>query len=846
MNPIKQIHFGTRCILMLLVILTHQQTASAQLPTADLKRIQPFSAQAGKTIEITISGSNLDNVTELRFTHPGITAKPVLLPADEFFPKARIQGSKFTVTVSPDVLPGIYEARAVSYFGLSTARPFVVAAKDSNEVTESGNHATRETAMSIELNTVITGSVPSRGIDWYKFKATSGKRILIELLAERIDSKLDGQIVVYNSQGRELDRNRDWYGRDSFVEVNPKQDGEYYLAISDILYRGGSDHFYRLSISSKPHIDFVFPPAGEPGSKNTYTVYGRNLPGGSLGKSVYRNGYKLESLEVEIQLPDVPTPPASFQPGTPRQGMLRGWEYQIDHSNKVAIGFATGPVVIEVPQQEQQVVSIPVEIAGRFDQPNDEDVFHFQAKKGKTYCIEIISDRMNSQVDPYLEVHQIVKSKEGKTTLKKVAENDDLPSFFSVHNKDAINLNSNDAAISFVAEQDGDYAVTVINQFGGGGSADIYRLAIREPKPDFQLIATTERPLPSGRTGYSVTPLLRQGAKWGIRIVAPRQDGFTGDIVVTAQNLPTGVSAQPLTLSGKTDHGILVISASPSAKTWTGEIKITGTAQVNHQKLVREAKFASLIWGHIFSDAIRVRSRLTTRIPLSVNQHEQASVILAPVENKVWTVELNQKLEIPIKIIDNGTRKGNLTIEPHGLFGMLRSPPTVNIAENKTDGKLIIDFRPNGNFKAEPGRYQFALLGVGVTQYRHNLPASKKAAEELKRIENLIVQIKADVDRTKAAVNTTKNMLDQAKQNAAQAGSKSVLQANMKKAQSDYDTAVKNSKAATDKLTRAEKIKTKAAATAKATESKAAEKSNSFAAWSDLITVDVKKPADKK
>jgi len=845
MNTIKRMNPGVCSILILLVFLLIQQTISAQLPTADLRRIQPFSTSAGKTFELSISGANLDNATELRFTHPGIKANPVLLPADEFFPKARIHGSKFNVTVSPDVPPGIYEARAVTYFGLSTARPFVVAASDSTEILESGNHATRETAMPVEVNSVITGSVPSRGIDWYKFKATSGQRVLIEMTAERIDSRLDGQIVVYNSEGREISRNRDWYGRDPFIEVNTKQDAEYYLAISDILYRGGSHHFYRLKISDQPHIDFIFPPAGEPGSRNTYTVYGRNLPGGSLGKAVCRNGHNLESIEVEIQLPDIPTPPDSFQPGTPRQGLLDGFDFQLANSNAIKIGYATGPVVIESSQRDKQQVSVPVEIAGRFDEPNDEDVFQFHTEKGKTYCIDVIADRMNSQVDPYLEIHQITRSKEGIETRKKVAENDDLPSFFSAHNKDAINLNTNDAAVSFVADHTGDYTVTVLNQFGGGGSADIYRLAIREPKPDFQLIATTERPLPSGRTGYSVTPLLRQGAKWGIRIVAPRQDGFTGDIVITAENLPKGVTAQPLTLSGKTDRGILVISANPSAKSWAGEIRIVGKAQVNNQQIVREAKFASLIWGHVFSDAIRVRSRLTMRTPLAVNEHEQASVILASVENKKWTVELNQKLEIPIKVTDNGTRKGNLTVEPHGLFGMLRNPPTVNIAEKETEGKLIIDFRPNGNFKVEPGRYQFALLGVGVTEYRHNLPASIEAAIELKRIENLIVQFQSDVDRTKATVNKAKDVLDQAKQHTSQTSSQAEADAKRKEAQSDYETAAIAAKAANDKLIRAQKEQTKSAATVKLTESKAAAKNNKFAVWSDLITVIVKKPTDK-
>lgn len=845
-NTVTQMNRFTRIFVMLSVVLSFQQTIFAQLPTADLRRISPFSAVAGKTIDMTIIGSNLDQTTELRFTHPGIIAKPVLLPEDDLFPQARIQNTKFKVTVSPDVPPGIYEVRAVSYFGLSTARPFVVAAADSRELNESKNHASRETAMPVQVNSVITGDVPSRGIDWYKFNAKSGQRVLIEILAERIDSRMDGQIVVYDAQGHEVERNRDWFGRDPFIEVNPKQSGEFFLAISDILYRGGTEHFYRLSISDKPHIDYVFPPAGKPGSRNTYTVYGRNLPGGSFGKSVTRNGKKLESLEVEITLPDVPLLPARFHPGFPRQGMLYGSDFQLKNSNSVNIGFATAPVVVESADLDQQQVSLPVEIAGRFDEPNDEDVFQFRAEKGKTYCIEIISDRMQSLVDAALEVHQVVRSKEGEVTLKQVAENDDLPSFFSVHNKDAINLNTNDAAVSFVAEQTGDYRVTVLNQFGGGGTADLYRLAIREPNPDFQLIATTERTLPSGRTGYSVTPLLRQGAKWGIRIVAPRQDDFTGDIVITAENLPPGVTAQPLTLSGKIDQGILVVSADPTAKTWAGEIKIIGTSSINQKQVVHEAKFASLIWGHIFSDAIRVRSRLTTQIPLSVNGDEKASVILAPAENKEWTVELNQKLEIPFKVVDNGTRKGNLTVEPHGLYGMLRSPPTVNIAEKESEGKLVIDFRPNGNFKAEPGRYQFTLLGVGVTQYRHNVPASLQAAAELKRMETLIAKIKVEVERTKAEVKKTMVALNQAKQNVAQAGSNPTAAASTNKAQSAYDSAVKSAKAAADQLVRAEKAKTQVAATAKSTELTAKPKDNKFAVWSDLITVIVKAPAKKK
>ncbi|MEO1984296.1 MAG: hypothetical protein ABGZ24_27585, partial [Fuerstiella sp.] len=457
--------------------------------------MEPRSARAGETVEITVHGSHLEELTELRFTVPGITATPVMLPADEFFPQPRTVGSRFVVTVAPGVPPGIYDARAVGYFGLSTARPFVVVSAGSKEVTEPGNNNTPENAMPVEVNSVVTGAVASRGIDWFRFTAQAGQRVLVELIAERIDSRLDGQLIVYDSAGREVDRNRDTFGRDSFLEVQAEQGGEFLLAVSDILYRGGGDHFYRLSISDRPHVDFVYPPAGEPGSTHQYTLYGRNLPGGILDESSRINGRVLEKVQVEIVLPSKASTPPGFHPGQPRQGLLPGFDYTFNDANAVRIGFTTAPVVMETAVDSAQQISVPSEVAGRFDEANDEDVFRFTTQKDQTYWVEAIADRMQSKVDPWLIVHQVAKSEDGVETLIQVADNDDMPGFFSIDGKDTINADTIDAAVSFKSVHDGEYQVTIANQFGSGGIADLYRLAVREASPDFQLIATAEKTL---------------------------------------------------------------------------------------------------------------------------------------------------------------------------------------------------------------------------------------------------------------------------------------------------------------------------------------------------------------
>jgi hypothetical protein len=815
--------------------------AFAQLPAPDLSRLNPPAARAGETLNVSLYGSNLEELTELRFTHAGVSTERVTQKPDEYFPKPRPVGSSFTVTVAEDVPPGIYEARTVSYLGISTARAFVVAPAGSNEVAEEGDHSTRENAMPVEINSIIKGDVPSRGIDWFRFSAKANQRVLLEVQAERIDSRMDGLLIVYDSDGREVSRNREVYGRDPFLEVGTEQDTEYFLAVSDILYRGGAEHFYRLSISDRPHIDFIFPPAGEAGSTGGYTLFGRNLPRSSLSESISNDGKQLESLQVEITLPKDASSPKEFHPGEPRQGLLPGFDYRINNSNAVRIGFATAPVVPENPTLTMQQVNVPVELAARFDEANDEDVYRFVAKNGKTYCVETVADRMMSRVDTYLVLHKVTHADDGTQTLTQVAENDDMTSFFQVDGKGSINPDTTDSAIVFTSDHDGEYQVTVVNQFGNGSPASMYRLAIREPVPDFELLATFERPLPSNRTGYSQTPTLRRGATAGLRIVAPRQDGFEGDIVITAQDLPPGVTATPLVLSGKTDRGILVLAAAADAESWSGDIRIEGRAKVGERELVREARFAALVWGHIFADSIRVRSRLTERVPLAVIGQEQASVKLQPADDKELTVEIGQKLELPVKVVDNGTRVGTLTVEPHGLFGMHRGFPTVNIAQDASEGTLSINFTKNGNFDVQPGRYQFVLHGTGVTKYSRNTAAVARAEAEVGRITALIKSLKAVATKEQANADAARASVEKSRKEAAAAtgDSKSDLEARVKTEQARLDAAAKTAQAAAEKVTKAESAGATIESAFQLAKKSAAEKNTSFAVWSDQITVNV-------
>ncbi len=846
-----------RFFQILAVVVFAAPSIYAQLPNTDLEMITPAYGKAGTSVEVSLSGKNLEEINGLRFNDPRVVAKPVMLPADEFFPKPRPNGNRFTVTIPADLPPGIYEARSKGYFGLSTARPFMVLAKDGTEIKEEGDHSKRENAILLPIETGLTGTVDASKLDWFKFTGKKGERLLFQVWAQRLDSRLDGMLAVYDSSGRELENNRQHFGRDPFVDFTPPADGEYYISLTDILYRGGAQYFYRIKSTRGPHVDFVFPPAGIPGKKTKFTVYGRNLPGGSPGEGVEVNGKRLGSVQVEIQIPAQPAAPKVFTGNSPRQDLLPAFEYRYKNSNPVRIGFATAPVAMETAKSDvPQIVSVPCEIAGRFDEPGDADAFRFMAKKGESYWIESISEQMKASTDTVILLRKIGKDNEGKETITAIAENDDRPSYFGIDNRDATNADTNDAVLSFTADADAEYEIKLINNLGGGSPAHLYRLAIRAALPDFQLLTTTEQNITAsnGRAGYPTAQLLRRGGSIVYRVIAPRRDGFDGDIVVSVEGLPKGVSAPVLTLSGKTDGGFLTIVAAADAPAWTGAIKIVGKAKIGGKEVVRISRNAALVWGYIFSDSSRVRSRLDIETVLSVTDKEKAPAMVNQADPaKKWEIEIGKKLEFPVKVADTPLRKGNLTVQVHGFPGMLRSPPNIAVAEKTTDGKLTIDFKPNGNFKVEPRRYQFVLQGIGIARYQLNPGAVKAAQAERDRLGKLALAIAAEATAAKNKIAPAEKELATAKTNAASASeaNKAALTKRVAEAQAKLDAARKASSDADAKSKKVVDYRTKAGQFVNTVTAKAKEKDVKFAAFSLPISVEVKakpepKPAAKK
>src|SRR5439155_2833127 len=122
----------------------------------------PSGGKSRTTFEVSLSGLDLDDATQLHFSHSNIVSRPKL---DE---TSRLpEANKLIVTIASNLPPGIYEARVVGPFGVSNARAFV--SGQLPETIESQTNTTDAAAMELALNTVVNGHSRPNTINYFKF-----------------------------------------------------------------------------------------------------------------------------------------------------------------------------------------------------------------------------------------------------------------------------------------------------------------------------------------------------------------------------------------------------------------------------------------------------------------------------------------------------------------------------------------------------------------------------------------------------------------------------------------------------------------------------------------------------
>jgi hypothetical protein len=763
------------------------------LPSPRVQTVFPTGVKAGTSVEVTVAGFDVDEPEKLLFAHPGIKGELVVekeTPPDPKNPKKKQPGKKakappgqhtFKVTAAADVPPGLYDLRLVGKWGVSNPRTFAVG--DQTEVAEKEPNNDVPEAQKVELGTAISGTFSGgTDVDYSAFLGKKGQRVVVSCLASSIDSKATPLIEVYDATGRKLGANRNARDNDALVDVVLPADGEFVVRLCQFTYTGGGpDYFYRLCVGAAPQIDAVFPPVVEAGKATQVTLYGRNLPGGQPADGYTADGRPLEKVTVSITPPaDADAKLTSRGHVEPNTALQDGFAYSLKGpggtSNPVVIYLARDKLTVKAkpsPTPEAaQVLGGPGEVTGFLAKRGEKDWVAFNARKGEKLAIELDAERIGSSGDFYFSVRD---GKDPKRDLSGEQDDDnDLLHPFGFYSR-----TTDPGAYQFTAPEDGKYYVSVGCRDSSylSGPTAAYRLRVGPPLPDFRAVV-----MPYSRF-YQTGSAAWQGGTQAYYVFTHRAGGYAGEIEVTAEGLPAGVKAEPLTIGPAARWGVLVLKVATGAKPATTPItvKLTG-ATADGKKLVRAARPASVTWGTSQPDQnTPVVAKLDQSLVLAVRAEKAPFAVTAdPAKAAVKSATgKEQKAAGPIVVLRQGEKATvpvkvewatpdkqavALTAEPM-LQNQQSQPVAAQFAGQPTKDKPEAVLNLDARTSAVPGHYTLVLRGVAQVPFARDPMGKQKAnvpAEAFSTAIPVLVIPNAVVKLTPGAIKNGKLQVGEA------------------------------------------------------------------------------------
>ena len=192
-----------------------------------ITRYAPMGGQRGSTVKVQLQGINLGALRTL----------------DVAVPKGTHQR---TVQVAPNTPAG-------------AANPVELFVDDEPEVVEHEPNDTPATAQRLPaVPIIVSGFMDHDGDkDTYVVSLREKQAVRIDVLAQRIRSRMDGVLRVLDHTGKEIASNDDAVGTDPRLLFTAPAAGDYYLEVRDLGNKGGDDYYYRLKVENPPAPDFA-------------------------------------------------------------------------------------------------------------------------------------------------------------------------------------------------------------------------------------------------------------------------------------------------------------------------------------------------------------------------------------------------------------------------------------------------------------------------------------------------------------------------------------------------------------------------------------------------------------
>lgn len=715
----------TSCALQL--VPAHGQLVV--LPAPRLLTLLPMGAQVGATLEVNVSGENVDEDPQLVFSSPKVTAHP----------KLDATGSpvknRFLVTVGADMTPGLVEARLMTRLGISSARCFTIGAL--SEVTRMTPNLSLETALPLETNSVCNAYTTVKAVDFYEFKAQKDQRFLLDCATAGIDSRLTPVLIVTDAHGKDLVAER----RTGFIDFKSPADGKYFIKVHGLTFQGGAEHFYRLALTS--------PPPGKPVTRQASTL-------GVGSASLPKIDPKQTPLIDEIE---------------PNNSASQAQKISLPCAIRGAFATAGDVDTYEFEAKKGEIWFVET-VSARLGLPTDPFVLVQKVSKSNN----------GEQLTDVTELNDIVSP-------VKLSSNgyayDGVP--YDVGSPDALGkFEVKEDGVYRIQIRD-------LFGGTRSDPGNIYQLVIRKASPTFSLTAwAMHMELRNGdRANLSKPIALRGGATMAFDVIAIRKDGFDGDIELGVDNLPTGVTTAGLRIPSGKNHGTLLITAAEDAPRGIKIARIFGKGKINGEEVQLDCPTASMAWPVKDHSQDVPSPRLLADVPVSVGGAELTPLTITPAEAKIWEAVEGSKLTIPLNLKWRGDFSGGpVKLKPLGAdFSAL---PPFDVPSKTATTELVINLAalktPPGEYTVAlhggvVARYSYnpaAVKQIEVQQQQAEKNAALAAAELQKitsaeKSPETEAASKAASERMKAAESAKTEMVKRMKAAVDSAAPKDIV-----------------------------------------------------------------------
>jgi hypothetical protein len=517
----------------LLALIALLAVGSIAFGQPGLTQAVPAAAAPGKTTDITLTGSKLDQPLKVWSSFP---ATIEAVPGD---PNAKGKTSLVCkITLPPEAMCGVGALIVTTSEGQSD--PLFLMIDDLPSVADNGNNHTFETAQEIPPQAAVDGTSDGPVFDFYKFTAKAGQRLSLEVVATRLGSDFDPVLRILNAAGQEIGLLDDdvSLGADCRVSQTFPADGVYVIELRDNRYKAGGK--YRLRVGDFPLVSTPVPLGVQAGGAGQITAAGP-----------FVNGI-----------------PASIVPGP-----FAALGNRTFFSAKLPSGLASGFAPLAVTDLAEMIesapadnpaavtsVAVPCAFSGKLEAPKDFDLFQFPAVKGTRLTFRAATRSLHS---PAILTMKLLNVAGGQLAETAVSEGEE-------------------ETLSFVATETALLTLKVEDLLGRGGPEYTYRVEARTGN-SFALNLKNE---PATRAKIS---LPKNGGAFTLDVQVVRT-GYDGPITLGIQSAHAGWQVFNNVIPDKgAEVKIYVIAPRDLSDAEFLPLRIVGKATVDGRELTASA-----------------------------------------------------------------------------------------------------------------------------------------------------------------------------------------------------------------------------------------------------------------